>query len=736
MARVRADIVNLATSAPVSQLGDIFACDFSLGLGKIGEFQISVPQADPKVAAVSAGAHEIRIHHEGEGEVFRGIVETVESAIDSSGRHVAVLSGPSVARELVWTSTDLGLEYNGVTLSVAVNDLLTGTDWSMGSIASPANLVLMRIDARTVWEALVAVAKLFNYDVRENPVSRTIDVGAFGDASGIRAFNFSTVGPGIASANADDNVKHFPLSNFQYSSDASDVVTQIIPLGAGEGETLLTLEWSTRSSPYTISNFVGPDGKTRYYIANNVGTYGARRKYMSWSDIVPLSNSLAGFQAAANALYDSAADKLTRISSPLITMDFEMLGFEGGSLDVGDLMDVSYSGSVYAGSGLNNDFGRGPNNIRSVFDYQGSAYIMDLKRSWSEDGAPQTAVTVATARQRARDGMTKVSELQSAITTVQVALKPYTYRELHVLNRQSIASGSTAILKCNFDANVFLGLQYKLSFFVRPIRSNVSVAGSPSSNTSGPSSATSSQSGTSHSHTINMGTVAADGLHRHQVWGNDPDNTHYDIGFPTGAMTAIPNTSGTNESTSHGHTETGTTTLGNSVPHTHQVGAHTHYLTAKRVYMNSSSAIPGVYMSVHLVMSNAWADASAWTYDAGTTHSHTITGTTAVNESSHTHNIPHTHDMASHTHTLTYGIYNAPNPSNPGITITVDGVSVAGGPWNTVNSLVTVDVSSYIIDGNGQPKRSTFDIVFSSSVLCDIEAVLRSLVSATSAIPV
>lgn len=721
--------MEVATGDTISQIGDVLSCEISMGLSKIGSFSVSLPVTEPKVGAIEAGAHEIRIHHEGEGEVFRGIVETVETTIGTSNKPIAVLSGPSVARELVWASTDLGLEYNGTSLATTVADLLTGTGWSAGTIASPANNVLMRIDARTVWESLVAVAKLFNYDVRERPTTRQIDIGAFGSATGIRAFNFSDVGPGIATANLTR--AHYPLSNFKHTSDASDVITQIVPLGAGEGETMLTLEWANRSSPYSISTFTGPDGKTRYYIANNVGTYGARRKYMSWSDIIPLSNSLSGFRDAANALYDAAADKLTRMSSALVTMSFDVLGYQGDSGDLGNLMDVDYRGSVYGGSGLNSDFGRGPNNIRSFFNYKGATYIMDIKRSWAESGAQKTSVVTATARQRSQDGMAKIAELQNAITTVQVALKPYTYREIHNLDRRSLDSGFPATLKCSFDANIFLGLQYKLSFFIRKVRSNVTVAGSPNTNTSGASTQSSSQ-GSSATTTQGSNSASSDGggAHNHLVFGNGvANNARYVGGENTGSHYNGASPAGTYHVHTHNHTVTGG--IGSTVSYSsgdEPNKNHDHKVNSS-VYRGRDSS--GNLVNVEFVMPISVSN--IYTYDTTANHSHPIPHTHNL---PHTHDIQHTHSLNSHTHGLTYGIYEPASNPSPSVSITIDGVTVTGGPWTSVNTLYQLDVSSYIIDGNGQPKRSTFDIVFSSTALCDIEASLRSLVSATSQIPV
>lgn len=76
---------------------------------------------------------------------------------------------------------------------------------------------------------------------------------------------------------------------------------------------------SNRSSPYAISSATGPDGRTYYYLedAAAVSAYGRRERVLSVKDAIPLANSAAGFQAAANALYDVTATFLERAAAPL-----------------------------------------------------------------------------------------------------------------------------------------------------------------------------------------------------------------------------------------------------------------------------------------------------------------------------------------------------------------------------------------------------------------------------------
>ncbi len=98
------------------------------------------------------------------------------------------------------------------------------------------------------------------------------------------------------------------------TTETTDLINWVIALGAGEGVAALTLEKSTRTSPFTVQSIVGPDGNLQYYLsdATSVATYGQIEKIISFKQIAPLSNSETDIINAANALFDAAAEWLTR----------------------------------------------------------------------------------------------------------------------------------------------------------------------------------------------------------------------------------------------------------------------------------------------------------------------------------------------------------------------------------------------------------------------------------------
>lgn len=93
------------------------------------------------------------------------------------------------------------------------------------------------------------------------------------------------------------------IIDLEETSDSYEVVSRIVPFGAGTGNARLTMTASTTVPPagYTIdraNNWLRKD-------ATEI-IYGYREQRVEFKDIAPLSNTDADMEAAANSLYESA----------------------------------------------------------------------------------------------------------------------------------------------------------------------------------------------------------------------------------------------------------------------------------------------------------------------------------------------------------------------------------------------------------------------------------------------
>jgi hypothetical protein len=736
--RLRVDVYSAAGARlGGGPLRDILGAEYRVALDELGSFSLDLPAEDERAGVVTQGC-VLWLYVQDEGLVFRGIVDRRRIGVRADGSTVVTVEGSSLGRQLAWANTKLGLAFQGTTLANTVGDdgtagtLLHGTGWAPGTVDAPATTLLSRFDGLSIWAALAKVAEIFRLHVREDsitlsggsPVSQ-VDVSAFGASSGIVLKNITSASP-----NLRENPNLYPVAGVEVDEDGGDLWNSVIPLGAGEGVNKLDLQYATRASPYAVSSAAGPDGRTYYYLedAASVASYGRRQRVLSVKEAIPLANSLAGFQAAANALYDVAATELVRGKDPLIVYSVDTVGLThvaAGSprFQPGDKVRLQYHGVATDRDG----------GARAWLTVDQQLWLLGFTRRFAADGSDQWTLDLATVDRQPADPGAKVADAFEDLFALQVAVRPYTYRENHSMTRQSITSGKTATLVAKFDGNVNRLHQAKLTFKVQALRSNVTTIANDGGQvpTSSSGGAQTSSGGSSHTHSVSGQTATADGNHRHKLFRYS--DTQYS-GDSTGASSA---TNSGNQLADHTHTETGTQTGVESVDHQHNI-AHTHTQIVRRQYVAADSG--GTELPVYLAMAALGAD--VYTHGASATHTHSVSATTSGAETSHTHTVTnHTHTVtiAAHNHALQYGIYDASAPVNPAITLNINGTdrtAALGGPWNTVGSEVELDVSAYLVDANGQVLRQSNTLTFGAGVLCDVEATLRSLVTASSLIPV
>lgn len=693
--RVRVDVYD-TTGAKLNYgpIAAIMQCKYRGKLNEIGSFELTVP-ADEERLQYIGHRYELHIYREGEGKVFVGEVGNIEYR-NQGDAYFAVISGSSVARKLVRYNTLMGQGFNGTALASTVTTLLTSTGWTAGSIAAPATTLLAEYNGLSRWAALAKSAELFGLHLRENPLAKTVDIGAFGAISGLTFQNVEQASPVLR-----QNPNFAPISNVRIVEDSHDLITKMVPIGGGEGLNLLTLKWSTRSSPYTIQNATGPDGQLYHYIEDAAATaaYGLTEEVVSMKDAIPLANSLAGFQNASNAMYDIAATRLTRKKAPIQVYEGQVVGLRHivngvETFKLGDKVLFRFHGVMQLQDGTK----------RAIKTVNANVWIMGYERTLNSDGSDSWQFTISNVDMLPETPDNLVAQRFEAMHALEVSKRNYTFQAPYILQRISIESGSTATLYAKLDSNISLLHLAKLSITVRPLRSNVEVASS--------GGGTTSSSGSSHSHSVSGQTASGGGSHSHDINpGFGSVVTQVGVkGFggsdPAGQLAAHNHASATTDSGGGGG------------------GAHSHTVSG-------ATGTPGTLVSnQNFVTTVNFPDIT----QTETNHTHSVTATTSGAETSHTHTV------SAHTHGLTYGIFVGSNPVDPDITVNINGVDrtvALGGPFNTVNSEFTLDITQYLQSGSTeQPNRATNTIVFGTDVLCDIEAILRLDLTRSALLPV
>jgi hypothetical protein len=309
------------------------------------------------------------------------------------------------------------------------------------------------------------------------------------------------------------------------------------------------------------------------------------------------------------------------------------------------------------------------------------------------------------------------------------------YQHVHGPSRSSVDATHAATFYMEFDSDVKQLYKSKVSFRLSKVRSNVSAsslaaAGSqtPTSSSGGSQTPTSSSAGSQTPTSGNGGaqTSSSGGSQTPTSSNNDSagsSSTAQVLGVNAGSANT-----GAGSSHSHGthdHASVSATFDGDSVTDTASVPAeasHTHAQNYGTVDALTSFSITHAHTVSVAAHTHTVADHTHSVTIAA--HNHTVT------VAAHTHTVT----IADHNHsvTMTYGIYEGPAPSTPGITITINGTDVTtalGGPWNAG---ATVDVTSYLREHTLQPLYQANTIVFGSSELLDIEFEARSLCATAS----
>ena len=260
---------------------------------------------------------------------------------DSAGAPMTAWSGMDEMEELRRGNTLRGLTYDDETIEDVIGDLLTNVaGWGVKAEAGLGN-TSRRFDGASILEAVRATVTGAGHHMRLNGDGR-LEIGSFGADSGLRITNLRL--PAVEALLHE----HIALiERLQLIEDGYEIINWVEPVW-GNGDAVLTLKRSTRTSPYTIQTMAGPNGKTIYYLtdADSIAAYGEVRTVARMTDAPYIAADSTALINAANVLYDWAAARLARISVP-----HKSYSVGGVKLDVnlkpGDMIRLVYKGWVW-----------------------------------------------------------------------------------------------------------------------------------------------------------------------------------------------------------------------------------------------------------------------------------------------------------------------------------------------------------------------------------------------------
>nr|MBP8030085.1 hypothetical protein [Pseudomonadales bacterium] len=284
-------------------------------LSACGEFSFVVSASDPNLSALAEKRVAICKYVDIDGAVQTfggGVIDKIERVIGEDGRMELRVSGNNLARELMYRSVGtLDLSGGGAGVADAPDQImaLAPAGWSITDGTTLIN-AYAGYNGESVLNALAGIGEYIGEHWRLGS-GRTVEW--IGPAStflpcGIRAFQHVNDAVAVETVSAVS-----VITSLTEVSDASDLLTRVIPHGAGNGGVVLTLAAITDSAPtgYTVdaaNNYVKRDASET--------AYGRIERTLDFKDIAPLSNTTADIQAAANMLMQACVEHLRRYGAP------------------------------------------------------------------------------------------------------------------------------------------------------------------------------------------------------------------------------------------------------------------------------------------------------------------------------------------------------------------------------------------------------------------------------------
>lgn len=373
-------------------------------LDGVGTWSINASAASGRNVALLTPGYYTVIYGRVRGvtrELGGGLIDRVQVK-DSASGPVMQVKGPDRLDDLKRVSTLLGRQYNDQAVADIVDDLVGVAGWTANTDAGLGDTSI-RYDGDSVLKALQLLAENTGTHLRLNGTN-AIDFGALGADIGLRLVQRQALGWGAYENQAIAFVETISLERSR-----RDVINWILPLGNKDQDPRVTLAYSTRSTPYTIHNVVGPDGTTLYYIsdAGSIADYGQRQAVRVWSKIEAASSDPADLTAAANALYDAAAAELARASTHQDVYSLDLVGVTS-TIRPGDRVRVVYHGAVQVD---------GQDVI--YMDIDDLFWVLDVSETLGSEGQ-SVSISVSNVDRAAPDAAGAVAETISKVRELEV----------------------------------------------------------------------------------------------------------------------------------------------------------------------------------------------------------------------------------------------------------------------------------------------------------------------------
>ena len=198
-------------------------------LDEAGQSQCGLPATDYRAATLIDQAAKFRVRFD-DGTLVYGLIagDTIDAASEQPTRQVqgfdllAELGNKSIGWWCYYEASDIN--------TVILPDVLTGTNWSLGTVEAGLGNFTQRFDGDSRLAALIKLTQQSNgKHFRQGSTRRTLDFGSFGTVLPVRVTNVQH-----ALRAQDANAAIAIIGSLQLTSDRAAVVHRIYPWGAGD----------------------------------------------------------------------------------------------------------------------------------------------------------------------------------------------------------------------------------------------------------------------------------------------------------------------------------------------------------------------------------------------------------------------------------------------------------------------------------------------------------------------
>lgn len=498
-------------------IGTVISLDDTKRLDAIGTLSFTMPAGDRKARYITTGVR-FDVYDSKDAYLGRYLFKSKEIT-DNNGQGILTVTCYDYLKELSERSVYFNRTYNFDTIPTIIGDLMSIVGWSTIVTEDGESQITFQGESilRAIDELRDRQGSHYRLSFDKTTKVPILEFGPFGDLSDV---NFEQFNGQIQSEFLQSN--NAIITGARIVEESDEIYNRVIPLGAGQGVSQLTIEDATLGV-YTTQTGTNTDGSFFYYIedTDSITNYGIKERIISFPNIIPLTNSDANVINAANTLKLTCEAYLQKHLIPRKEYQIEVINLPSDVLP-GDKIHVRYVQQV---------------NGITYISIDDDFWVLEISRNRNASGDRSYSIKIANVDQLRTTDQDVIVDVVRDLNSINVhipatlaysAVGPYTKR---IKGDNSSSNRVNAEFKIRIKEEVLYLNRALMRFSTGPLKSSTTGAASGGGSTQtsaggGSSTETSTATGLSTGLMIPLGMD-----HRHDIVPHDhnitlPSHTH------------------------------------------------------------------------------------------------------------------------------------------------------------------------------------------------------------------